>query len=81
MTSDKYDSKWQIGHCYPLSNTNLSYNTDMNKTTNWINLRSMCSSENISNGFKVNHHLYLLQQIKAIFFIKINEEKLSQDFW
>ena len=79
MTLDNYGSLWEIDHYYPLSKTNLSNNTDMIKVTNWVNLRPMYKNENISKGSKVNHHFYLLQQIEAKYFLKLNEGD-NEDF-
>ena len=64
-----------LDHCYPLSETNLSDKNEMNKSTNWINLRTMYCSENISKGDKSDHRLYSLQEIKAYQFLKLKEEE------
>ena len=74
MTLKNYGSVWQIDHCYPLSQTNLSNETDMTKATNWINLRPMYSSENIAKADKIDHRLYLMQEVKAYQFLKFNGE-------
>ena len=55
--------------------TDLSDKNEMNKSTFWINLRPMYCSENFSKGDKIDHRLYLLQQIKAYQFIKINDQE------
>ena len=81
MTLDYYGSVWVIDHCYPLSKTNLSNNVDMIKATNWINLKSMYSSENISKVSKIDLRLYLMQEIKANCFKNINEDGLNQGFY
>ena len=81
MTLDKYSFVWTIDHCYPLSKTNLSIETDMTKATNRINLRPMYSSENIAKGDKIDHRLYLLQRIKLKYFLKLNEEGLKECFY
>ena len=36
-------------------------------------------NENISRGYKIDHRLYLLQQIKAKYFPKLNEEGYNED--
>ena len=51
----------------------------MMKCFSWINLRAMYSSENIPKKDKVNHHLYLLYEIKAKYFLKLNEEGFNND--
>ena len=67
-TLDNYGKNWCVDHCYPLSKTNLSNETEKIKATNWPNLRPMYSSKNISKVDKIDHHLYLIQEIKANFF-------------
>ena len=82
MTEENYGEIWCLDHCYPLSKTNLSDKKEMNKTTYWINLRPMYCSENISKGGKIDHRLYLLQEVKAFYFMKLNvEEGLDQDIY
>ena len=75
MTEENYVKIWCLDHCYPLSKTNLSDEKEMNKSTNWINLRPMYCSENISKGDKIDHRLYLMQEIKAHQFIKLNDQE------
>ena len=74
MTLENYGKIWCLGHCYPLSKTNLSNENDMYKSTNWINFRPMYIKDNIVEGDKIDIRLYLLQQIKAYQFIKFKEE-------
>ena len=47
----------------------------MNKSTNWINLKPMYCSENISKGDKIDHRLYLMQEVKANYFMKLNVQE------
>ena len=65
MTEESYASVWSIDHCYPLSKTNLSNETDKIKTTSWINLRPMYSNKKISKGSKIDHQLYLMEEVKV----------------
>ena len=74
MTIENYGSVWQIDHCLPITSFNLLDESDMKKCFNWINLRPMYCSENISKGSKINHYLYLLQEVKAKYFLKINND-------
>ena len=69
---ENYGSVWQIDHCLAISSFNLLDENDMKKCFNWINLRPMYCSENISKSNKIDHRLYLLQQIKAKYFLKVN---------
>ena len=47
----------------------------MKKCFNWVNLRPMYVRENNFRSDKIDHRLYLLQQIKAKFFLKLNDQK------
>ena len=42
----------------------------MKKCFNWINLRPMYIKDNIIKGDKIDMRLYLLQEIKAKYFLK-----------
>ena len=73
MTEENYGKIWCLDHCYPLSKANLFDRNEMNKSTNWINLRPMYCSEIMSKGDQIDHRLYLLQEMKAYEFIKLND--------
>ena len=77
MTLENYGSVWCLDHCIPLKRTN---EYDLYKSTNWINLRPMYTRDNIIKRDKIDHRLYLLQQIKAKYFLKINndQERLNE---
>ena len=75
MTEENYGKIWCLDHCYPLSKTNLSDKKEINKSTNWINLRPMYCSEIFSKGDKIDHQLYLMQEIKVYQFIKLNGQE------
>ena len=64
MTLENYRSVWQIDHCLAISSFNLLDGNDMKKCFNWVNLRPMYSTENNLKGSKIDHRLYLLQQIR-----------------
>ena len=74
MTIENYGSVRQIDHCVPIASFNLLDENDMKKCFYEINLRPMYSSEKNSKKDKVNHHLYLQQEIKAKCFLNLNEE-------
>ena len=57
MTEENYGSVWTIDHCYPLSKANLSNETDMLKTSHWINMRPMFHKKNSSKGSIIDIHL------------------------
>ena len=75
MTIENYGKIWWLDDCYPLSKTNLSDKNEMSKSTNWISLRPMYCSENISKGDKIDHRLYLMQEIKEYQFLRLNEQE------
>ena len=75
MTIENYGSTWKIDHCLSIASFNLLDEDDMKKCFNWVNLRPMDPSENKLKGSKIDHRLYLLQQIKAYQFLKLNEEE------
>ena len=79
MTIENYGSVWQIDHCLPIASFNLLDENDIRKCFSWINLRPMYSNENNFKKAKIDHRLYLLQQIKAKYFTKINEERFNED--
>ena len=75
MTLENYGSMWQIDHCLPIASFNLLEENERKKCFNWTNLRPMYSNENNMKKAKINYRLYLLQQIKAIYFMKLNVEE------
>ena len=81
MTEEIYGSAWTIDHCYPLPKTNQSRETDMFKSSHWIKLRPMFCNKNSSKRYKLDNRLYLLQEVKAKFSLKINEEGLNKIFY
>ena len=80
MTIENYGSLWQIDHCLPIASFNLLDENDMKKCFNWINLRPMYSNENNFKKAKIDHYLYLLQEVKAKYFTKLNgQEGFNED--
>ena len=75
MTLENYGSVWQIDHCLAITSFNLLDEKEMKKCFNWINLRPMYCSENISKGDKIDHYLYLLQEVKTKYFLKLNNDQ------
>ena len=74
MSFDNYGSVWQIDHCLPKTSFNLLDENDMKKCFNWINLRPMYSKGNNSKNDKIDHHLYLHQEVKAKYLMKSNAQ-------
>ena len=75
MTVEKYGSVCQIDHCLPIVSFNLLDEIDMKKCLNWVNLRPMHSSENNSKNAKIDNRLYLMQEVKAKYFINLNAQE------
>ena len=80
MTLEKFCTIWCLDHCIALKEINEN---DLNKYTNWINLRPMYIKDNISKGSKIDYHLYLLQEVKAKYFLKlkIDQQEPNQKFY
>ena len=75
MSLENYGKIWCLDHCLPLSKFNLSNENELNKYTNWVNIRPMYIKDNIVKGDKIDYRLYLLQQIKAKYFLKLNNDQ------
>ena len=71
MTIENYGSAWQIDDCLPIASFNLLDENDMKKCFSWIILRPMFSKENNSKNDKIDHYLYLCQEVKANYFEKL----------
>ena len=75
MTIENNGCFWQIDHCLPIASFNFLYENEMKKCFIWINLRPMYSNEDISKNAKIDYHLYLLQNLKTNYFLKLNVEE------
>ena len=75
MTSENYGSVWQIDHCLAITSFNLLDENEMKKCFNWVNLRPMYCTENISKGDKIDNYLYILQEVKAKYFLELNVQE------
>ena len=72
MTLENYGSVWQIGHCLPIASFNLLDENEMKNRFKWINFRPMYSNENNLKKAKIDYHIYLLREVKAYQFVKLN---------
>ena len=72
MALENYGKIWCLDHCYPLSKIKES---ELSKYTNWINIRPMYIKDNISKDSKIDNRLYLMQEIKAKYFMKLNNDQ------
>ena len=77
MSVDNYGSVWWIDQCLPVASFNILKENVLMKYFNWVNLRPMYSGENNSERPKVDRYLYLLQEIKATCFLKINVHEVQ----
>ena len=75
MTLENYGKVWCLDHCYPLSKTSLSNENELIKYTNWLTIRPMYIRDNIVKGDKIDQYLCLLQEVKAKYFIKLNDQE------
>ena len=75
-TLENYGSVWCLDHCIPLKRTNEN---DLYNYTNWINIRPMYIKDNNSKVSKIDHRLYLLQEVKSKYFSKLNNDQERLD--
>ena len=74
MKIENYGVDFVLDHTLPVSSFNLFNENELKKCFNWRNLRPMYNKENRSKSNKVDQRLYLLQEIKAHYFEKLNGE-------
>ena len=74
MTLENYGSVWQFDHSLPIASFDLLDENDMKKCFNWVNLRPTYPSENNSKKDKIDNRLYLMQDVKAKYFM-LNVQK------
>ena len=72
MTLENYGSVWQIDYCLAVASFILLDENDMRNCFNWVNLRPMYVEDKIIEGKKIDMRLYLLQEVKAYSFLKLN---------
>ena len=75
MTLENYGKVWCLDHCLPIATFNMLDENDIKKCFNWVNLTPMYPNENNSKKDKIDNRLYLLQQIKANYFMKIKRRR------
>ena len=79
MTLENYGKIWCLDHCLLIASFNLFDENDMKKCFNWINLRPMYVKDYIVKNDKIDMSLYLLPEIKAYQFMKLNEERYNEN--
>ena len=75
MTIKNFGSLWQIDHCLPITSFNLLDENDLKKCFNWVNLTPMYVENKIKKGDEIDMRLYLLQEIKTTYFMKLNVQE------
>ena len=73
MTLENYGKVWCLDHSYPLSKISLSNENELLKYTNWRNIRPMYIRDNIIKSDKIDTRLYLMQEVKTKYFVKLND--------
>ena len=69
-----YGTIWHIDHVLPLSSFNLLDEEELQKAMTWQNIRPLSPIKNMQKSNKVDQWLYVLQEVKAAYFIKHLEE-------
>ena len=72
MALENYAKLWFLDRCLAVASFHLLAEMEMKNCFNWINLRPMYVRDNIFTGAKIDMRLYLLQEIQASYFMKIN---------
>ena len=75
MALEIHGKIWCLDHCLPIASFNLLDEKEMKKFFNWINLRPMYAKDNIIKGDRIDMRLYLLQEIKTNYFMKLNAQE------
>src|ERR1043165_3992977 len=74
MTKENYGSVWHLDHVIPLASFNLLDQDELYKAMIWQNLRPLTPFKNMQKSNKVDQWLYVMQEVKAAYFIKhLNE--------
>jgi hypothetical protein len=70
MNMNNYGSAWHHDHVLPISSFNLLDEEELHKAMNWMNIRPMQPLKNIKKSNKITPWLYVMQQVKAHYFLK-----------
>ena len=74
MAMDNYGSAWHLDHVLPISSFNLLEEEELLKAMNWKNIRPLLALKNIKKSNKIAPWLYVMQEVKAVYFIKHLDE-------
>ena len=75
MTHEKYGKIWCLEHGLGIASFIMLDEKEMKKSFNWINLRPMYEKNIIVKCDKTDYLIYLLQEVKAKYVIKINVQE------
>jgi hypothetical protein len=70
MTMENYGSGWHLDHVLPISSFNLLDEEELIKAMNWMNIRPLPPLKNAQKSNKIDRWLYVMQEVKAYYFIK-----------
>jgi hypothetical protein len=70
MMMSNYGSVWHLDHVIPISSFNLLDEEELFKAMNWMNIRPLLALKNLQKANKIDHRLYIMQEVKAHYFLK-----------
>ena len=79
-TPDMNWRKIDNDHVRPITSLDISDDEQLKAAFSWRNFQPLLKENHRQNGFKFNLLEYRLQFIEAYQFLKLNEERLNQDF-
>ena len=74
-TLENYGKIWCLDHCLANASFNLSDQKETKKCFNWINLKPMYVKGSIIKGDEIDYHLYLPQEVKTKYFMKLDAQE------
>ena len=74
MVLENYGSIFHLDHVLPISSFNLLDEEELHKAMNWVNIRPCTPLKNIQKSNKIDTWLYIMQQVKADYFLKHLDE-------
>src|SRR5688572_15737334 len=74
MIMKNYGSAWCHDHVLPISSFNLLDEEELLKAMNWKNIRPCTPLKNNQKSNKIDRWLYVMQEVKAVYFIKHLDE-------
>jgi len=75
MTMQNYGPVWQLDHVLPISSFNLLDEEELFQAMNWVNIRPLTPIKNMQKYNKIDRWLYVMQEVKAHYFVKHLEER------